>query len=247
MSDQSNMAAERGFFLGEQHPHKNLQHAQSEKVGGKNCTEWMIEWTKWLLEIPYDKSPMVYKEVNPFDKGYKSLRPFKEEVRDEGVMFLAAPAYGSSSSAYSSTYEIVPLGKWHLFFAPYMVFNSSLEYPSLNEDELSSLSKTQVDAVYKLEVLVDGLSVECSRVSITSKDNAIVQIHDENVLGIESDELKDGNDSLKIIGEGYGVFLKPLDPGLHLLTFRGYSRFYTLDTQIQLNVRGPKTKPLSTG
>jgi hypothetical protein len=123
-----------------------------------------------------------------------------------------------------------------------MIYNSKLEYPSLSETELYSLAKRQVDSVYRLEVLVDGLSLECCIVPILPSDNAIVPIHEKNVLGISHTEIKNANESIKIIGDGYGCFLNPLDPGLHILSFKTYSTTYSLDTQIQLNVRGPKAK-----
>jgi hypothetical protein len=242
MNNNENMDSDhRRYFLGDDHPYKNLQHPHYEKVFGKDCKGWMIEWISWLLEISYEDTPLINKQVNPFDKGYDSLRPAKEGA-DEGIMFLAAPVYGSSANAYSNSLEIIPLGKWHLFFSPYMIYNSKLEYPSLNENELYNLAKRQVDSVYRLEVLVDGLSLECCRVPILPLDNAIVPIHEKNVLGISHAEIKNANESIKIIGDGYGCFLNPLDPGLHILSFKAYSTTYSLDTQIQLNVRGPKAK-----
>jgi hypothetical protein len=54
-----------------------------------------------------EDSPLINKQVNPFDKSYDSLRPAKEGA-DEGVMFLAAPAYGSSANAYSNSLKLFP-------------------------------------------------------------------------------------------------------------------------------------------
>jgi hypothetical protein len=198
-----------------------------------------MEWINWLLGISYDDSPLINGQNNPFSKPYDNLQP-SDEDENKGVMFLAAPTYGSNGNSYSNTFEIVPLGEWHLFFAPYMIYNSTLEYPSLDKNELFRRAKQQVDSVYKLEVFLDGISLECCRVPIKSERNAIVKIHEKNVLGISSKEIKDAKGSLKVVGDGYACFLRPLDPGLHILTFRGYSATYSLDTQYQLNVRGPK-------
>jgi len=227
--------------LGEGHPHKNLRHGHTEQIVNKDCTGWMIDWINWLLEMSYDENPMIARQVNPFNQGYNSLRTSKEN-KEQGIMHLAVPVYGSSGNTYSHNYVVVPLGEWHLFFSPYIIFNSKLEYPSLEEEELFNLAKSQVDSVYRLEVLLDGLAVECCRVPIGPEKNAIVKnIPDRNVLGISPEELEDDN-STKIIADGYACFLAPLAPGLHLLSFKAYSPTYSLDTQIQLNVRGPRQK-----
>jgi hypothetical protein len=104
------------------------------------------------------------------------------------------------------------------------------------------MAKRQVDSVYKLEVLLDGLSLECCRVPITANDNAFATIpHERNILGIRRSEMEDGNNRIQIVADGYGCFLNPIDPGLHILTIKGYSPTYSIDTQIQLNFRGPKS------
>lgn len=226
--------------LGEGHPHKNLVHGHTEKVIGKDCTEWMVDWINWLVGLSYDINPIIARQVNPFDQGYDSLRESKEN-KEIGIMHLAAPVYGSNGNTYSHNYVVVPVGEWNLFFSPYIIFNSKLEYPSLEEDELFNLAKSQVDSVYRLEVLLDGLGIECCRVPIPPEKNAILKnIPDRNILGINSDDL--GDRSTKIIADGYACFLAPLKPGLHHLSFKAYSPTYSLDTQIQLNVRGPRQK-----
>jgi hypothetical protein len=231
-----------GSRLGDSHPHKDLLHGHYDKVFGKDCREWMVEWIQWLLEAPYDDSPMIYKQASPFDNDNNSRRP-SEEDKEKGVLFLAASNYGSGGSADFTNLMIVPLGEWHLFFAPYMIFNSNREYPSLSDNELFSLAQRQVDAVSDLEVKVDGLSTECCRVPLEPIDNIIIKnIPTKNVLGISREELKN-DDSIKIVGDGYGCFLKPLDPGLHTIKFKGYSPFYEVDKKIQLSVRGPNKKP----
>jgi hypothetical protein len=240
MHDDQDMSTDHGYFLGDTHPHKKLQHGHSEKVFDKDCKAWMIEWIKWLLEIPYDDTPIVFRQGNPFDKSYDGLQPMEGD--DKGVLFIAVPAYGSSSNTYNNDFVIVPPGEWHLFLSPYVIFNSVQEYPSLDNDRLFSMAKRQVDSVYKLEVLLDGLSLECCRVPITANDNAFATIpHERNILGIRRSEMEDGNNRIQIVADGYGCFLNPIDPGLHILTIKGYSPTYSIDTQIQLNFRGPKS------
>ncbi len=227
--------------LGMSHPHNDLTHGHTEKVFDKDCEGWMIEWMEWILKMSYDDSPLFGKQVNTFAGGYDNLRPSKED-REQGVLFLAAPMYGASGNSNYNNYQIVPLGKWHIFFSPFVIYNSKLEYPSLTDEELFNLAKNQVDSVYRLEVLVDGINTECCRVPIDlTKKATIKSIPYKNILGVTREEL-DIDNTLTALVDGFACFLKPLPPGLHIISFKGYSRTYYTDTQIQLNVRGPRKK-----
>lgn len=237
-------------FLGKTHPHVRggvtLQHPHDEVVLGKDCEGWMKEWIQWLLKISHDKSPLFNPDVNPLERGYESKFQVKQ---DEGVWFLAAPSYGvSGSTGYVNRYEVVDVGSWHLFLSPYMIYNSTAEYPSLNNNRLFQLAKEQVNSVYRLEVALDGMSLECCRVTIDTPFKAEI-IRKKNVLNITATNkilpvtnTKNGIQfsEIEIVGDGYACFLNPLEPGLHILSYRAYSPTYSLDTQIQLNVRGPK-------
>ncbi len=246
MNDHHSTDAKHTEFLGESHPNRDIQHGHLEKVHGKNCTEWTVEWLDWLLKMSYDDSPLVSRGDNPFDRHYNSLVPSKAD-KEKGVMFYATSVYGSNANSYTRDYVVVPLGEWDLFFVPYMVYNSKLEYPSLDEDELYNLAKRQINSTYKLEVSLDGIGLECCRVPLAPKKDSkmefvIDHIPTKNVLGLEPAEMT-GDVTAKMVGDGYACFLNPLTPGMHLLTLKAYSSTYYLDSVIQLNVRGPRKKP----
>ncbi len=237
-------------FLGKTHPHVRKgvaqQHPHDEVVLGKNCENWLKEWVQWLLRIPHDKSPLFNQGVNPLDRGYESKFPVKS---DEGIWFLAASSYGlGGSTGYANRYEVIDVGDWHLFIVPYWIYNSTVEYPSIKNADLFKLAQEQVDSVYKLEVILDGMALECCRVTIDKPFKAEI-IRNKNILNIPATnkllpmtgkKLGFTVSEIEIVGDGYACFLNPLDPGLHILSYRAYSPTYSLDTQIQLNVRGRK-------
>jgi hypothetical protein len=243
-------AQHQAAFLGKTHPHVRdgvtQQHPHDEVVLGKDCEGWLKEWVQWLLRIPHDKSPLFNQDTNPLDRGYESKFPVKP---DEGIWFLAAPSYSiGGSTGYVNRYEVIDVGNWHIFLVPYWIYNSTAEYPSLKNDSLFELAKKQVDSVYRLEVILDGMALECCRVTIDTPFTAEI-IRKKNVLNISANnkilpvtgKLKGIELSkIEIVGDGYACFLNPLEPGLHLLSYRAYSPTYSLDTQIQFNVRGPK-------
>ncbi len=242
MNDHSHMDSGHANRLGGTHPHIDLTNGHTDLVHGKDCDGWMKEWLQWFLELSYDESPFVPKQINPFNKPYNNTI-FPTDNKEEGVMFLAVPGYGSSGNTYSSSFETVPLGLWHIFFSPYVIFNSQSEYPSLTEEELFDLAQRQVNSIYNLEVKLDGLSVECCRVTLDTKKNIEVEkVPDKNILGISQAELNKVGHKIKVAVDGYACFLKPLKPGLHTLSYRAYSPTYSVDTQVQLNVRGPSKK-----
>jgi hypothetical protein len=234
-------------FLGKTHPHVRKgveQHPHDEVVLEKDCEGWLKEWIQWLLKIPLDKSPLFNQDTNPLDRGYESKFPVKE---DEGIWFLAASSYGTGGNAgYTNRYEVIDVGKWHIFLAPYWIYNSKAEYPSLSDGELFKLAQEQADSVYKIDVTLDGMSLECCRVTIDEPFTAEM-IRQKNVLKISDKMLPaTGNinganlSKIEIVGDGYACFLNPLQPGLHILHYSAHSPTYSLDTQIQLNVRGPE-------
>ena len=227
-------------LLGKNHPHKELQHDHDEVVGGKDCEGWMKEWVSWLINIPSDKNPVNNRQANPFDKGYESIK-FFDESKNEGVYFFAAPTYGTSGDTYVQYYEVLPIGTFHLFIVPFMLFNSTQEYPSMDKPTLYSKAVKQVESLYEINVSLDGLSMQCCRVPIPPERSFKVNgIPEKNVLGLTREELKSANFA-DMVGDGYAMFLKPLEPGLHRLRYEAYSPNYALRTQIQLNVRGPKS------
>ena len=124
---------DHGYMTGPHHPHRTLQHDHDEVVGGKNCEDWMKDWISWLVSIPFDKNPINNRPTNPFDKGYDSTR-FFDGSKNEGVYHIAAPTYGAIGETYLRYYDIVPLGNFHLFDVPFMLFNSKLEYPSMDKN-----------------------------------------------------------------------------------------------------------------
>ena len=229
--------------LGSAHPQMDLSCGLAVNSNGKNGIDLMKDWLQWLIGLPTDNNPLLH-EYDPFTDNNQSRRtgsPLGKPVK--GVLFLAPSNYAAGGAEYYRNYLVVPLGEWHIFFCPYIIFNSTLEYPSRTEQELYDSAKRQVDSVYKLEASVDGISTECFRVPIEPKDAVEIKgIPDKNVLGIGAEEIS-SDGSLRIVGDGYGCCLNPLPAGLHTLNFKGYSPSYSVDTQFTLNVRGPSTKP----
>jgi hypothetical protein len=226
-------------FLGISHPHGGLQHGHEEVVHGKNCEQWMEEWIKWILRIPYDNSPLVGQGSNPFNRKYEPYVNFRNDV---GVRFLSSSPYGTGyGSGSGSSFELIKGGKWDIFAAPYVIFNADLEYPSLDEKHLFELARKQVNSVSKCEVVLDGLSLECCRVMI-EQPFEVDRIPDSNVMGIEGDELTKNDHKVKVVCDGYALFLNPLLAGLHTLRFEAYSPTYISSVNMLMNVRGPLSR-----
>lgn len=231
---------DHGTLTGMGHPHRTLQHDHSEVVGGKDCEGWMGEWISWLIGIPFDKNPINNKPENPFNKGYESTKIFDNE-KNEGVFFMAAPTYGAVGDSYARYYEVIPVGNFHLFIVPFMLFNSTLEYPSLDKKTLYAKSMMQVDCMTEISASLDGLGLQCCRVDIDpEKSYKVENIPEKNILGVSSEELRVTNHA-EIVGNGFALFLAPLEPGLHRLKYEAYNPNYSLKAEIQLNVRGPRS------
>ncbi len=228
--------------LGHDHPFNNLQHAHDDIVGDHDCEGWTIEWLKWLLTIPHDKSPLVHVPENPFDSHMKTENLYQKYQRMNFVLFLASSTYGHGGYEGSAYFTQVPKGKNHIFAAPFIAYASTLEYLGKSEDELYAMLTRSVDSIYKLDASLDGMGLTACRVEIKPEDNVtITGIPPKNVLGIPHDEISTG-DPVKILAYGYVIFLQPMHAGLHRFSYKAYAPAYNLEANIQLNVRGSNSQ-----
>jgi hypothetical protein len=222
-------------LFGADHPLNDMQHGHDERVMGLNCEEWTVEWLTWLLQIPHEKSPLIKLPENPFNLPYEN-RKSKESYKDEYVLFLASSTYGKDSYQGSNYYVQVPKGKTHIFAAPFVAYASTVEYLGKTESELYAMIKKSVDSYYKIEASLDGMGLAACKIELgPEKDIKIPGIPANNVLGIPPEELRD---PLKIMAYGFVIFLTPPPSGLHKFSYTAYAPSYTLQTNIQLNVRG---------
>jgi hypothetical protein len=228
-------------IFGTRNPISNRIHGHDEVVLDKNCDEWVKEWIRWLVSIAPDRSPLLPKyEASPFEED--DSQTHKAKPGGEGVWFLAAPIYGSGLVGQNSKYIVIERGSNHILFAPVMFYHSGDgigEYPSRNSKQLFNMAVDDLKSVTNLEAKLDGMNLFCCRTELDRPFD--VPIPSPNILGIQNSEIRNSgrNPVVGMVCAGYTVFLRPLDPGLHLLSYQAYTRNYSLSAQFSLNVRGP--------
>jgi hypothetical protein len=227
----------RHGIAGDMHPMRDIEHGHDDKVCQKNCTDWAKLWLDWMLTQESDKSTLLPEyDVDPFKV---DTSQGKTKCGDESVWFLAGPPYGAGTAGTYSKFIVLPPGIWHILATPFTSYVSQEEYPSIAPEKLFERAKKDVDTLYKLEASLDGINLSGCRVQ-TENSFPIKNIPNENVLAISSDELIRAKSTVNMCIDGYFFWLKPLEPGLHLLRLLAYSRVYEFDVKFQLNVRGPK-------
>lgn len=233
---------DHGRMLGEGHPHRFVQHEHDEQVFGKNCTEWAVEWIKHLLEADVQQSPLFKRDYDPFD----DRLIIRVDGREEGVAMLTANLYSQPSGSYQKSYLPLPRGNYHLFVAPFMVYasgGSRGEYPSLSTEQAFELALKTIDSVYRLDVLLDGMSLECCKVLVDgSKDVQVTVPRNNNILGISPGEFGEEERRVHVVSAGWVCFLHALTPGLHYLEVHADAKVYHLHQDWYINTRGPATQ-----
>jgi hypothetical protein len=113
------------------------------------------------------------------------------------------------------------------------------EYPSRSSKQLFNMAIDDLKSVTNVEAKLDGMNLYSCRVEIDTPFK--VNVPSPNILGIQNNEIQNsgGTPVVDMVCAGYTVFLHPLDPGLHLLSYQAYTRNYSLSAQFSLNVRGP--------
>lgn len=223
--------------LNDAHPLAEIEHSHDDKVCKDNCTDWVKKWVDWMLRQPTTNTPLNPRyDASPF--ALDDTQELCNSEKKEGVWFLAGPIYSNRVFGTYLKYVILPPGNWHLLASPFASYVSQLEYPSIPSHKLFQKAKEEIDSLYKLEASLDGLNLSGCRVQIKEPFETS-NLGRDNILAISQPEMKKSGNKAKMCVDGYFFWLKPLDPGLHILHLVAYSRVYEFDVKFMLNVRGP--------
>jgi hypothetical protein len=171
---------------------------------------WTVRWWKWCFSIPRERNP----SVDP-------TGIYASEEQTIPTWFLAG-TWVSEKREYPTRRCSIPTGVSVLF----PIINceeNPLEYPHLkSRNDMRNCLSYDMGTVQKLTCIVDNEVVPPQRVQT---DPEFFQI------SIRSDmaENRHGGETV-MTGDGYWVFLKPLEPGAHHIEFEGsyqHGRLYS--------------------
>jgi hypothetical protein len=170
---------------------------------GLSFGQWTVCWWNWFLSTPKSISPVI-------DESGK-FAAINQPLQD--VWFLAGKL-ASEDKNFPNRVCNVPFGRAILI----PVINceaNSLEYPELKtEQELLERVERDENTIIRKECLVDGIQVPVQRIR-SDPPLFKVKINEDNFY-----QIKDGGLTMAA-GDGYWVFLKPLIPGDHFISFSG--------------------------
>jgi hypothetical protein len=183
-----------------------LLFPSDSKPYGLTFSQWTIKWWYWLLSIPKDKNPAL-------DTSGTNL---SESQNDPNVWFLAGTLGGAATRSGK-----IPLGKAILM--PVINYRCSFaDEPAINtEEELTLKCKKEIDDIKNLSFQIDDMFV--TNLSSYRICSPLFDVHlSEN--SIENNILHDNRFDTKMISDGYWIFLRPLNIGLHKLISSGSCR-----------------------
>jgi hypothetical protein len=171
----------------------------NSKPYGVTYGEWTAKWWQWGYSIS--------KDINPaYDDTGKNCAQ-----KQYGPVWFLAGTYGHPVNRKCD----IPAGKAVLF----PILNSECsfaEFPKLKSlSELRTCAKTIQDQVSSLKASVDGIPIPSLQEYRIQSPPFNFTLPQDNILGLPA------NVTTQAIADGNWVFLKPLFPGSHKITFRG--------------------------
>ena len=169
------------------------------KPYGLTYGQWTAKWWQWGYSIP--------KDINPaYDDTGKNCAQ-----KQNGPVWFLAGTYGHAVNRKCD----IPAGKAILF----PILNSECsfsEFPKLKTlSELRTCAKTIQDQVSSLKASVDGIPIPSLQEYRIQSPPFNFTLPQNNILGLAA------NVTTQAIADGNWVFLKPLSPGSHKITFSG--------------------------
>jgi hypothetical protein len=172
---------------------------ENSKPYGLTYGKWTAKWWQWGYSIPKDMNPA-------YDDTGKNCAQ-----KQNGPVWFLAGTYGHAVNRKCD----IPAGKAILF----PILNSECsfaEFPKLKTlSELRTCAKTIQDQVSSLKASVDGRPIPSLQEYRIQSPPFNFTLPQNNILGLPA------NVTTQAIADGNWVFLKPLSPGSHKITFRG--------------------------
>jgi len=175
------------------------------KPFGLSFGEWTAKWWQWLAQV-------VPQNINPANDNNGANCA---QNQAGPVWFLAGSVTGKAERTCT-----IPAGKAILF----SIINSECsyaEYPKLKmESDLRSCAVSQQAGVTHIETVIDGHGLENSQMPRVKSPLFNLTFPVNNIFG-------NPTGSTQSVADGYYVFLKPLSPGKHDISFKGVEVQYT--------------------
>jgi hypothetical protein len=176
-----------------------IYFTKRQKPYGNSFGEWTVKWWQWAVSSPIGVNPIV-DETGRY-----------ANMNQSGPVWFLAGTPGENKIPVRKC--VVPLGKAILF--PVINYEiNQLEDPDLRtEDALIKNVVDDINDIINKEAIVDGIRIPTYRVQSSPKVFSLT-ICEDNWLGVSPG-------LIKAAADGYWVFLKPLDIGIHEIYFHG--------------------------
>jgi hypothetical protein len=179
-------------------------YTSDAKPYGLTYGQWTAKWWTWLISIPSSNSPAT--DSSGADCAQKQSGP---------VWFLAGSTTGKAERTC-----IIPGGK-AMLFAIIDAECSYAEFPNIKTvSDLRNCAVSQENQVTHLETTVDGVSLKNSQMPRVQSPLFDFTFPANNIFGAPTGPSQS-------VADGYYVFLQPLSPGKHDISFKGSSVQFT--------------------
>jgi hypothetical protein len=159
--------------------------------------DWGAKWWQWIFSIPSSQNPL------------SDTTGERCTLNQNGTVWFLVGTFGGSATRQCT----IPAGT-SLFFPLLNGECSIAGGDGTNEQELRSCAKAQMDKVTSLKAIVDGVQIPDLQKYRAQSQLYTLPLPNDNIMGLEPG-------STPSIAEGYWIFLKPLSPGNHEITFGG--------------------------
>jgi hypothetical protein len=173
----------------------------TSKPLGISYGKWTVRWWRWAFNIPKSKNPLIDDTGN-----YANANQRKD------VWFLAGKP--ADSEPYIPQRRCNIPARRAVLFPIINCEANKLEFPELDESGLIENVVTHMEQIRQKECFLDGKKIPVQRVR-SDPEIFEIQINSENIFDIPNG----GNTTAS--ADGYWVFLKSLEKGVHIIEFHG--------------------------